>query len=106
MNYVTLVGRLVKNIEKKGNKYFFTIAIQRGYKNMYGEYETDFVDVVSFAYTSQNVFEYCIKGDILGIRGRIETEIIENEDKRTKITRVVADKIMLISCVKKESEEQ
>lgn len=47
LNQVILVGRLVKDpelIESENNKKYsrVTIAIPRGFKNIDGEYETDF----------------------------------------------------------------
>ena len=51
LNQVVLVGRIVRdpNIQEASNneKYSnITIAIPRSYKNINGEYDTDFIDCV------------------------------------------------------------
>ena len=103
MNNVIVVGRLVKNIELKekenGGKYCdFTLAVTRSYKNCEGCYDTDFIDFKAFHNNAEQVAEWCFKGDLIGVRGRIETELIENEiGEKKKITFIVADKISFLS---------
>ena len=78
MNQFVGVGRLVAKPEVKtsenGKTYAnFTVAVPRSYKNADGEYETDFIDVVAFGQISESTAEYCNKGDVIGVKGRIET---------------------------------
>ena len=48
--------------------------------------------------------EYCKKGDIIGVKGRLQTQLYNKEDGSTvKITKVVAEKITFLSS-KKEDE--
>ena len=108
MNNVLLVGRLVGNIEeieKNDIKHYrFVLAVNRNFKNEYGEYETDFIDIRTFGNIGETTKEYCRKGDLLGIKGRLQTETIETDDIRRKITYVVAEKITFLSTAKKEEE--
>ena len=72
MNQFVGVGRLVAQPETKtaenGNTYLnFTMAVPRSYKNADGEYETDFMDAVTFGPVADNATEYCKKGDLVGI---------------------------------------
>ena len=51
LNQVVLVGRIVRKPElresEKGKKLtFVTLAVPRSFKNMNGEYDTDFIDCV------------------------------------------------------------
>ena len=109
INQLILVGRIanMEQLEKekneKGNSVI-TIAVPRAYKNIDGEYETDFIDAILFGQVSETTMEYCKKGDVVGIRGRIQSRDIENEDgtKNRKIE-IVADKITFLS-TKKEDE--
>ena len=96
MNQVVLVGRLVNELKEKEGVNIITIANQRTIKNENGEYETDFIDIVLSNDFSKNVADYIKKGDIIGIKGRIQTSIIESEDKKKKKTEVVADKITFL----------
>lgn len=73
MNQFIIVGRIVKDLEKKSN--VITIAISRHYKNENGEYETDFVDVTIDGTLAKTTIEYCKKGDIIGVKGNIKSEI-------------------------------
>ena len=79
LNQVVLVGRLTKDLEKKeledGKKVLnMTLAIPRSYKNADGVYETDFVDCTLWNQIAETTSEYCKKGDILGVKGRLQTD--------------------------------
>ena len=108
MNNFFGVGRLVADPEVKesenGKKYSnFTIAVQRSYKNADGVYDADFLDVVAFGPMAETTSEYCKKGDIIGIKGRVETSSYENEDgEKKKSIQIVADRISFISSKAKD----
>ena len=103
INQIMLVGRLVKTPDlfitetgKKGS--FITLAVGRPYKNQDGEYETDFIDCTLWTGVAENTAEYCKTGDIIGIRGRIQTRISEDENGfKQKIMEIVADKVTFLS---------
>lgn len=104
LNQVILVGRLVKDLEVKkledGKKVTtMTLAIPRSYKNEQGEYETDFVDCRLYNNIASNTAEYCRKGDIVGVKGRIQTtqNIDENGNITDKTTNIMAEKVTFIS---------
>ncbi len=51
LNQVVLVGRLTSDLELQDTdsgkrRTFLTLAVQRTFKNIDGEYDTDFVDIV------------------------------------------------------------
>ena len=103
LNQTILVGRLVKNPElretENGNKVTnITLAVPRSYKNSNGEYETDFISCVLWKGIAENAAEYCRRGDLLGVRGRLQTRVIEQEDesKRTAVE-IVAEKVSYLS---------
>lgn len=95
MNNVMLVGRLVKNPEVKEGKALITLAITRPYKNLDGTYDTDFVDCVLWNGITQNVSEYCKTGDIVGVKGRLQSD----EDK----IQVIAEKVTFLTSKKEAS---
>ncbi len=102
LNQVVLVGRLVRNPElnetENGNKVTkITLAVPRSYKNVHGEYETDFIDCTLWKGVAENTTEYCNKGDIIGIKGRIETSVYEKDDKKIYSTIVIAEKVTFLS---------
>ena len=108
LNQLVLVGRLVKKPELKKsennkNYAFITLAVPRSFKNSNGEYETDFVDCILWDVAATNTVEYCNKGDILGVRGRLQSRTIEkeNEEKRT-VLEVICERITFLSSKKPE----
>ena len=111
MNQFWAVGRLVAQPEAKesenGKKYMnFTIAVPRSYKNADGEYETDFIDVVTFGQIADTTAEYCKKGDMIGVKGRVETSVYENETgEKKKTTQIIADRITFLSSSKIKEDE-
>lgn len=111
LNQIVLVGRIVANpeIEKseegKGRSQI-TLAVPRSYKNADGEYDTDFVDCVLWGGIAENVTEYCKKGDLVGIKGRVQTNTYENKDgEKKKNMQVVAEKVTFLSSSKNKENE-
>lgn len=93
LNQIVMVGRLTDNLEIKeegGKKYTtLTLAIPRSFKNANGEYETDFIPCQLFNAVAESTTEYCKKGDIVGIKGRIQSD--ENG------VHVIAEKVTFLS---------
>lgn len=97
MNNVVLIGRIDNDIEKVENEektsYRLMLKISRNFKNENGEYETDLVPIELTGYIGNNVFEYCEIGDIIGAKGRIQS----NENG----IHVMAERITFLSNDKK-----
>ena len=76
VNQVILVGKLTNKpiLEKRGDKVYskITLATPRSYKNINGEYDTDFIDVVLIGKVAESCVEYCEQGDIVGVRGNLQ----------------------------------
>ena len=106
LNQVVIVGRLVrdpevKNLERGTKLSRITLAVPRSYKNVEGKYETDYIDCTLWKGIAENTAEYCNKGDILGVKGRIETKTYETDSKKKYLTEVVAEKVTFLSSNKK-----
>lgn len=109
MNMCSLVGRLVSNpeLEKddRGKEYsYITLAVVRNYKNGDGVYETDFIEVKLENSVAENICEYCKKGDLIGIKGRIETRFEEENELTRRITYVVAERVSFLATGRKEDK--
>ena len=108
LNQTVLVGRLVKEPElhqtENGKKVTnITLAVPRSYKNMNGEYDTDFISCVLWSGIAENTVEYVKKGDLLGVKSRIQTRTYEDlEANRKYITEVVAEKVTFLSSKNKD----
>lgn len=110
LNQIILVGRLVKTPElfltengKKGS--IVTLAVGRSFKNQDGEYDTDFIDCTLWTAIAENTAEYCKTGDVIGVRGRVQSRIIENEDgSKYKKMEIIAEKVTFLSSSKNTKE--
>ena len=112
LNQIVLVGRLVKDPEltsTENNKKMsrVTLAIPRSFKNMDGEYETDFISCVLWDSIAKSTVEYCKKGEIIGVKGRIQTRVVETEDEDKKYyTDIIAERVTFLSGKKNEEETE
>lgn len=107
LNQTVLVGRIVRDPElretESGNKVTnLTLAVPRSYKNSNGEYDTDFIPCVLWRGVAENVTEYCHKGDLIGVKGRIQTRNIDSDETYHQIIELVAEKITFLSSKPKE----
>ncbi len=108
LNQTVLVGRLVKEPElyqtENGNKVTnITLAVPRAYKNVDGEYDTDFISCTLWRGIAENTVQYCHKGDLLGIKGHICSKIVDlDENTRRQTIELVAEKITYLSSKRKD----
>ena len=114
MNQLIVVGRLVsepKIIETENRKKtIVTIQIPRSYKDLNGVYKSDVVDCVLWAGIAQQVCELCKKGDLLAVKGRIQSSVTIDdgttyeETTKNELT-IVAEKVTFLANGKKNSNE-
>lgn len=108
MNNVVLVGRLTEepkliNIESGKQVTSICVAVTRNYKNVDGIYESDFIRCVLWNGIAANTTEYCHTGDVIGIKGRLQSSKYEDENQKMHfITDVVAERVTFLSPSKKE----
>ena len=109
LNQVILVGRLVRTpelqlTESGKKKSLITLAVSRGFKNQNGEYDTDFLDCTLWSSIAENTSEYCKTGDVIGVKGRLQTRLIDNEEgTKYKKVEVIADKVTFLSSSRNEN---
>ena len=89
LNQTVIVGRLVSDPELRetdnGNKVTnVTIAVPRSFKNINGEYDTDFVSCVLWKGIAESTANYCKKGDLVGVKGRLQTREYETDNEKRK----------------------
>lgn len=103
LNNVVLVGRVVRQPEltttQEGRQVSnITLAVLRAFKNTTtGEYDTDFITITLWENLAKNVVEYCGKGDIIGVRGRLLHRTYEIPNFRSiRAVEVVAERVSFI----------
>lgn len=102
LNQVIIVGRLVARpiveYNESGRKISeITLAVPRSFKNDEGLYDTDFIKCILWNGIAENTAEYCNKGDLVGVKGRLQC-LGGNE------LQVVAEKITFLSNNKNKEE--
>ena len=107
LNQVTLVGRLTSDLEiKEVNEQKvanFGLAVPRNYKNAEGVYETDFINCTVWGAIATNTAEYCKKGDVIGVVGRLQIESYEDkEGNKRHAAKVNVEKVTFLSSKKAE----
>ena len=110
LNQVVLVGRLTKDPEVReledGKKISsITLAVQRSYKNEKGEYDADFINCEIWDALASSMKEYCRKGDMLAVKGRVHTDSYEVDGEKKYSQKVVAERITFLQSKKKDVEE-
>ncbi len=111
LNQIILVGRLTRNVEvhesENGAKVAtISIAVPRSFKNVDGVYDTDFIDCVAFDSIATNTSDYCAKGDIVGIKGRLQTREEEVDGIKQNTKQIIAEKITFLSSKTKEHDNE
>ena len=111
LNQIVLVGRITQDLKvtelDNGKKVCnVTVAIPRSYKNENGEYDTDFVKCTMWSGVAENTSEYCKQGDLIGIKGRIQTRVIEKDNSKQTIQEVIAEKVTFLAKSKEKNDDE
>ena len=108
VNNVVLAGRLVRDVDLrqtstgKGMTYF-TLAVNRNFKNEQGEQAADFIGCVAFGKTAENMARFLNKGSLIAVEGRISTRNYQGNDGKTVyVTEVVASSITFLESKKQQ----
>ena len=103
MNKAILIGRLTRDPELRytsSNRAVcqFTIAIDRPFTNQStGSREADFINVVAWDKTGENVGKYMAKGRLIAVEGRIQTRNYDNnEGRKVYVTEVIASNVQFL----------
>ena len=110
LNQTVIVGRLVADPELRetdnGHKVTnVTLAVPRSFKNINGEYDTDFISCFLWKGIAENTVSYCKKGDLVWVKGRLQSREYEFEDERRKVVELVAEKVTFLSSKRPEADE-
>ena len=102
MNNMTyLIGRLtsdpeIKELEDGKKVCNICVAVPRSYKNAEGAYDTDFLDCTLWNGVGEKLSEYCKKGDLIGIKGRIETSTYEKVQQKVLSRKMRWETLLLL----------
>ena len=110
INNVTLVGRLVAppDLRKTPNNVSSlqgTLAVNRNFKNENGDREADFINFQAWRGTAEIIAQYCSKGSLIGLTGRLQVRSYEKDGQRRYVTEVVAESVALLESRNKQHEQ-
>lgn len=85
LNRIVIMGRLTRdpNMRKTDSGIAcasFSLAVERDYKNQYGEKETDFIDCTAWRHTAEFVSQYLTKGRMAVVSGRLQLRDYTSRD--------------------------
>lgn len=103
LNLITIMGRLVRDPEQRytvtgKSVTSLTLAVDRNFKSKNENEQTaDFISVVAWGKTGENIAKYIKKGNRLLVSGRLQTrDYINKNNEKRKITEVVAQRVQFI----------
>lgn len=108
VNNVVLVGRLVRDVDLRQTSTgkemtYFTLAVNRNFKNEQGEQAADFISCVAFGKTAENMARFLSKGSLIAVEGRISTRNYQAKDGKTVyVTEVVGSSITFLESKKQQ----
>lgn len=101
INNVTLIGRVVRDIEVKTTNSGKSVASFALAVDGYGkDADASFIDCVAWNKAAELLAEYAPKGKQIGITGRLQTRIWEKDDIKRKATEVIIDQFQFLSDTK------
>jgi single-strand DNA-binding protein len=109
LNQVVLIGRLTKDLDVKiledGRRVTdLTLAVQRAFKNIEGQYDVDFVKCSVWEGLSNVIESYCKKGTMIALKGRIQSYKREIDTKNFTMLEVVAERISYLKDTKEKGD--
>ena len=102
MNKVILMGRLTRDVEMRQTPNGvslarFSIAVNRRFAGKDAQQQADFINCVVWRKPAENVAQYCSKGSLVSVDGRIQTRSYDNnQGQRVYVTEVVADSVQFL----------
>lgn len=108
LNQIVLAGRLVDNPEiivsdNHKKRTMIVVAVPRSYKNIDGNYDTDFIRCTLWNGIAEATCEYCKKGDVVGVKGRIQTSSYDVQGEKKYSMDIIAEKVSFLSSKNKET---
>ena len=103
LNQVILAGRLVSDpeivtTENNYKRTYVTVAVPR-------TYDTDFIRCTLWNAIAETTCEYCKKGDVVGVKGRLQTSSYEKDGEKVYSMDVIAEKVSFLSSKKADDNE-
>ena len=101
VNTVELIGRLVadpvvKTLEDGIKVSSIRLAVTRPFKNGNGEFDVDFIPITFWYGAAQLAEQYCGKGDLIFVRGRVVNKVQVINETNYHFTEIIGDRLVLL----------
>lgn len=102
INRAVVCGRLVRDPELRRTQNgtpvtSFTLAVNRTFKNADGQQEADFLNCVAWNKTAEIVEQYCSKGNLVGVEGRLQSRSYQNNQGNNRtVVEIIADQVQFM----------
>jgi single-strand DNA-binding protein len=111
INNVILTGRLTKDADLRKTTSgksvaSFSLAVDRGRKAE-GQPTADYVPCVAWDKTADLLAQYCHKGSLIGVEGKIQTRSYEDPNSRKKVyvTEVVINNLTFLESKSQQTQQ-
>ncbi len=114
-NSIFVIGRLTEDprlntYEDQYSVCSITLAVNRPFKNSEGDVDCDFIRISLWDSYAKTTYEFCHKGDIVGVRGRLQNRVQElnvsspdgEQKKRIYSNEVIGERIIFIDTKKRK----
>lgn len=97
LNRVVIMGRITHDLEVKQTQsgvacLQFNVAVDRGFKNANGEYDSDFITCVAWKERAEFISRYFGKGKMIAVEGQLRSRTYEDKNgTKHYITEVYVD---------------
>ena len=112
LNRIILIGRLTREPELRYTPNnntpvcTFTLAVERSRKNVQGEKETDFINIVVWGKAGESCANYLAKGKLAAVDGRLQIRsYTDKEGSRRSVSEVIAEEVQFLSPKTSREEE-
>lgn len=111
INRVCMVGRMTRDPELRRTNTgaavtSFTLALNRNFQSADG-IQADYIPCVVWNKVAENVNEYCSKGSLVGIEGRLRSRTYDNaQGNKVYVVEVTCDSVQFLDTKKKEDNVQ
>ncbi len=101
INRVVMVGRMTRDPELRRTGSgaavtSFTLALNRNYNSADGQ-QADYISCVVWNKVAEKVAQYCSKGSLVGVEGRLRSRTYDNaQGQRVYVTEVVCDSVQFL----------
>ena len=120
MNQVNLIGRITRDLELRyipnsGTAVTkFNLAVDKGLSKekkaemeSKGQSTADFINITVWGKSAENCANYLVKGQLVGVSGRITTGSYEDKDgKKVYTTEVTATNVHFLEWANKDNKNQ